>query len=273
MLIRYSLHGHDFDVIAADDIADDIAAAVMPGCVGRAARRRAAETFEVRREGRKYTVARGGRTLWRMERKYALIPWFESEVMTWLLARLSDYMPVHAAAVHDDAGRAVLIAGPPEAGKTSLAYAAGVAGWRIMTDEAALIDRRGLAVYSFPRAMLIKPQTARAWPELRKVAGRQVQLDSGLTRVRYVNPASVGGASAPSAPVANIVFPVWARRTAIERIGEREALDRLLRVAFYTGGRERTVDMCVRLVRSCPAWRLWSADAREAAALLGSLDD
>ena len=275
MLIRYALHDIGFDVLAADDVAGDIAAAVMPACVRRVRRQPAAAVFEVRRQDKAYVVLRQGRALWRTAAKAELIPWFESEVVTWLLAKLNRFVQIHSAAIQDvRRRRAVLIAGGPDAGKTSLSYAAGAAGWRIMADEAAMIDPKGLAAHCFLRAMLVKPGTALQWPELQNLPGRRVLLDSGLTTVRYVDPASVGGVPRPSAAISDIVFPEWARRTAIDSLGETEAMNRLLTLTFNSGGREkRTVDTCIRLVRSCRLWRLRNADAKEAAELLGLLDD
>lgn len=61
-----------------------------------------------------------------------------------LLAPDSGVATVHAALVSHE-GRGLLIAGPKEAGKSTLACALWARGWSLHSDDNALVDRQGLA--------------------------------------------------------------------------------------------------------------------------------
>jgi|GEM_PF-3197022 len=268
MNVRYSLHGVRFSIDADDRTADEIARVVMPACVKVSRRRPGGSTFVVRSEGRGFSVRLGRRPLWRAKNKAELLPWLESEIVNWLLRRFRRYVHVHAAVV-ERRGRAVVLAGGPDAGKTSLACALGLAGWGVMSDEVALIEPRGLTAASFPRAMLVKSGTARRLPELRITEPRRVLLNEGMTSLRYVDPESLSGAAREQAKIAVVAFPEWSKKSAIVPVGEREAMERLLRASFNTGKcGKAAVDACVGLVRGATLFRVQTSGLREAPRLI-----
>lgn len=249
MRISYSLHGVRFSIEAGGLVADSIAATVMPACV-RARGSRGETRFAVRANGAAFAVVRGRKLLWHAASEAELIPWLEWEIVNWLLGKLRRYVQIHAAAV-EQRGGAVLIAGPPDSGKTSLACALGLLGWCVMSDEVALIEPRGPAVLSFPRAMLVKSGTARRLPELRRVGPRRVVLDDGPESIRYVNAAALFRKIRKQAKISAIAFPEWSTRSFVEAMGEREALERLLEASFNADRRPKhTVDTCIGLVRN-----------------------
>lgn len=265
MRVRYSLHGVRFSIHADDRLAAHISETIMPACVRRGRRADTAAGFVVRSEGGRLSVFRGRRRLWAADSAAELIPWLEFEVVDWLLARLGRYVQLHAAVVQRG-GRAIVLAGGPDAGKTSMACALGLAGWGVMGDEVALVEPRGSRVLSFPRAMLVESGTVRRLPELRRVEPRRVELDRGPASVRYVNPASVGGKVRDRARICAVAFPEWSKKGSVSAVGEREALERLL-CASMNGGRHPrlSVDTCVGLVRNAARLRVRTARLRESA--------
>ena len=266
MKLGYAVSGVRFAIDADGSIAQEIARTVMP--VSRSAVPRGGPVFAVRSDHGRFSVFRGRRRLWFAPSKAVLVPWLEAEVVQWLLGRLRRYVQLHAAAV-ERRGRAVVIAGGPESGKTSLACALGLAGWHVMSDEVALIEPRSSTVASFPRSMLVKSGTARRLPDLLRVKPHRVVLDDRPTAVRYVSPAFAGDKARGRAAVSALAFPVWSRRSSVGAIGERDALERLLRASFNTASRPAlSVDTCVGLVRNAELFRVSIGKLRESARLL-----
>jgi len=265
MTIRYNVHGVRFSIDADGPLAATIADAVMPASV-RAGRSAPGETaFAVRREGRRLRVDRGRRRLWDVSSEGELIPWLESEIVAWLLKKLRRYVPLHAA-VAARRGRAVLLPGGPDAGKTSMACALALAGWAVMSDEVALVEPRALTVASFPRRMFVDAGTARRLPPLRGITPRRVTLERGRVSVRYVHPEFAGARIPDRAGIAALAFPEWSRRSSVSPMGEREALERLLGTLFNADRRPRpAVETCVKLVRNTPRFRLHIGKLGEAA--------
>lgn len=255
MTIHYALHGVRFSIEAGGPVADSIAASVMPVCVRRRGSR--GETrFTVRANGGAFTVGRGRKLLWHAASEAELIPWLESEIVNWLLKKLQRFVQLHAAAI-EQGGSAVLIAGPPDSGKTSLACALGLLGWGVMSDEVALIEPRSNKVLSFPRAMLVKAGTVRRLSSLRRFPRRRVLLEGGLESVRYVNIEALCGNVANRARVSTIAFPEWSRTSSVEPMGEREALERLVQTSLNATRRPKaSVDTCIGLVRNSKLFRV-----------------
>ncbi|MFH1730704.1 MAG: hypothetical protein ABIF82_03505 [Planctomycetota bacterium] len=255
MTIHYAVQGVLFSIEVDWALDDDVADTVMPTCVlpGPICR---ATRFVVRRRHGSFSVSRAGRRLWSAASEAELIPWLESEIVNWLLKKLQRFVQLHAAAI-ERRGRAVLIAGPPDSGKTSLACALGLLGWGVMSDEVALIEPRAPAVLSFPRAMLVKAGTVRRLSSLRRFPRRRVLLEGGLESVRYVNITALCGNVTNRARVSTIAFPEWSRTSSVEPMGEREALERLVQTSLNAARRpKRTVDTCIGLVRNSKLLRV-----------------
>ena len=162
------------------------------------------------------------------------------------LARLgARYLLLHAAAVVLE-GRALLAAGPPDAGKTSLAVALGRAGADLLSDEVAPVQPDGLRVHPFPRDFILHRGTLTAAPGLPPSPG--FKCGAGY---RYLEPSAICGRPPGSAaPAAGVLFP---RRAAgagvcLRPLGAAEAARRLLAECFdLTGLGERAVDTVARL--------------------------
>ncbi len=126
----------------------------------------------------------------------------EGAVFTLLTHRYAT--AIHAACVARD-GAAIFLAGPPGAGKTTLAYACARAGWTFLSDDAVFLLRG-----AGPRDVIGKPYQARfladaaaLFPELASVAPT---IDTnGIARLE-IAPHTSGIATAQRATVGAVLF-------------------------------------------------------------------
>ena len=175
---------------------------------------------------------------------------------------LGAYCQLHAAvAVHR--GRAIVLCGAPEAGKTSLVVGLALAGADFYSDEVALFDPERFDVHPFRRDLIVHRGTHELFPEL------ETNLPAWKVFPDYccVPPRTVGG----GVPCGALVFPVRkpgaAARWSV--LGQTEAAGRLLEQSFNLWDRgEDTIEVIGRVVETCSARELVFGDAREAAALL-----
>ncbi|HNQ05156.1 MAG TPA: HprK-related kinase A [Thiobacillaceae bacterium] len=146
-----------------------------------------------------------------LEQCFAMLEWG----MNWCIAgHAHQYLMLHAA-VLERGGRALIMPGDPGAGKSTLTAALMLDGWRLLSDEIALIDRddgllRGLArPVSLKNASihLIQDHSSHA------VMGR-VAHDTHKGSVAHLRPTtpSLENIALPARP-AWVVFPRWQART------------------------------------------------------------
>ncbi len=256
MKLHYRLHGVRFAIEAPCSTGRAIADFVMPDCIASRPSGHPHGIFVVRRDDRGLALCRDDRTRWYARDTEELVPWLEGEIVRWLLDRLVAYAQVHAAVV-ERAGRAIVLAGGPDSGKTSLACAFGRAGWAVMSDEVALIDTEGQEVLAFPRMMFVEDGTARLLPELAGLPRRLIPVEGGTKMVRAVRPGTFGTNRRDRASIRSLVLIHRGASEQGARLSEREALERLLVHSFNSAERPRlNLDACVSVVRSAPAWRM-----------------
>ncbi|HMQ35093.1 MAG TPA: hypothetical protein PKD53_30525 [Chloroflexaceae bacterium] len=101
------------------------------------------------------------------------------ECLGFLLVSHRDRTPVHAAAVVRG-GRAVLLAGPSAAGKSTLCYACVRAGFGLLAEDTVSVSLEGgMRLWGHPSRIHLLPDAPRLFPELAGLAPR-VQANGKL---------------------------------------------------------------------------------------------
>ena len=119
--------------------------------------------------------------------------------------------PIHAACVARD-NRGVLLCGPSQAGKSTLAYACARSGFTYVTDDASYMVRCRAAerlIVGDAHRLRLRPEAASLFPEL---AARVPSMRGNGKLTLEVPTGELSGISA--APAANVHRIVWLRRAA-----------------------------------------------------------
>jgi len=225
------------------------------------------ERFRLARCGGQFQLLRGGAQVCAATRLSALFQQVEWTLTEAIMRGLEGFFQFHAA-VAVFAGRATLVAGPPDAGKTSLVLGLASVGGAVFTDEVALIDASEFRVIPFPRDLIVHCGTRRLFPAwMEKVDSPPWKTFAGY---RYLSTCELGlAAPAGTAIPERLLFPVLRPGTepVCRPLGQAEAARRLLEQAFNLSGRgDLGIDLVGRLVETCPAVELSFGDARRAAA-------
>jgi HprK-related kinase A len=86
------------------------------------------------------------------EQAYAMLEWG----LNWTVAAHAHRFLMLHAAVLERHGHALVMPAPPGSGKSTLTAALSYRGWRLFSDEIALIDRRDGRLYPMPRPISLK---------------------------------------------------------------------------------------------------------------------
>jgi hypothetical protein len=188
------------------------------------------------------------------------------EITRLMFERTGDAVHLHGAALVQN-GRAVVLAGRSEAGKSTLAGWLTHRGWGFLTDEAALVDPDTLIVSPFWRPIGVR----RPGP-LDPLLGDAPS--EGFGDNEWLVPASTIGALAAAAPLASIAFPSLAPNepTALSPVSPAVALVELTQhfPGLIEGGRAGFRRLA-RLVETVPAYMLRFHGLDEAERALGTL--
>lgn len=134
------------------------------------------------------------------------------------------HLSIHAAVVERD-GQALVLPGPPGSGKSTLCATLVSRGWRLLTDETALLRLSDGMVVPVVRPISLKNRSIDVlrdlWPEA-TFGPRFDDTDKGT--VAHVRPpeASIAGMYAP-VPVAAVIFPTFEAGHAVQATAQEKA--------------------------------------------------
>jgi len=150
-------------------------------------------------------------------------------------AHCHQYLIIHAAVV-ERGGRALVLPAPPGSGKSTLCAALVARGWRLLSDELALVDLSGKALVAMPRPISLKNEAIDVittfWPEAAvgavvpgTIKGSVAHVRPPLDSVRRAQESAIPGW---------IVLPRYAPGTAMElrSLPKCEAFMRLVDSSF-----------------------------------------
>ncbi len=203
---------------------------------------------------------------------YALLEWG----MNWCIGgQAHHYLLIHAAVLERN-GRAIVLPGDPGAGKSTLTAALALSGYRLLSDEMALIDRDDGKLVGLARPVNLKNDSIdivrRFSPEA--VFGEAAK-DTHKGTVAHLKPptASVQAVATRAIP-AFIVYPRWAADAGCE-LRPRPKADAFMHTATHAFNYEvlgsTGFDLVADLVDRCECHDFRYARLPDAIALFDSL--
>jgi HprK-related kinase A len=125
------------------------------------------------------------------------------------------YLVIHAGVVEKN-GLAAILPAPPGSGKSTLTAGLVLSGWRLLSDELALIDRKTGLIHALPRPVSLKNGSI---PLIRNFSSdayiNRPSHDTAKGTVAHMRPPkeSVRRQHEPARP-GWVIFPVWSANSA-----------------------------------------------------------
>jgi len=142
-----------------------------------------------------------------VQQAFAMFEWG----LNWVISNHAhQFAIVHAAALEKD-GRGIIFPGSPGSGKSTLCAALTCRGWRLLSDEMALISLQDGSLWPIPRPISLKNASIELIRNFREgVIFGDVVADTLKGNVAHMRPplASVQAFDVPATPYA-IVFPTY----------------------------------------------------------------
>jgi HprK-related kinase A len=206
------------------------------------------------------------------DQAFAMFEWG----LNWCIATAShQYLIVHAAVVAKN-GQGIILSGEPGAGKSTLCAALVSRGWRLLSDEMALIDPRQLGVTPVPRPIGLKNESIDI---MKAYAGGMLigpsVTDTAKGTVAHMRPPteSITDSSTDVHP-SHILFPLYSPEAAtdLRAVGKAHALTRIAEQSFnYHILGEGGFVTLNRLASTCPVFDLRYSQLESAIAEIDNL--
>lgn len=258
-----ALHYAGHEVVTRDQFADFEVSVQRPASVRRWIGRQALFRFENRPPFAPLAA----------NQAFPLLEWG----LNWCVsAHCHQYLIVHAAVVERD-GRAIVLPAPQGSGKSTLCAALVARGFRLLSDELALIDVERHCVVPLPRPISLKNRSIAAiagfWPGAAMSAVVHDTLKGSVVHVRPPR-ESVEAWSQPALP-GWIVLPAYrpSHRRELERVSKATAFMQLVDSAFnYSLHGRRGFDALARFVDASKCYRFtYGGDLEDAVQAFNAL--
>lgn len=162
-------------------------------------------------------------------------PFFEWG-LNWCIAQHAHHYHMIHAAVVERGGRALILPGQPGSGKSTLCAALVNRGWRLLSDEFALVDHTAAAITPLPRPVSLKNESIaviRAFA--REAVIGPATADTAKGTVAHMKPpaGTVAAAATPAAP-GWVIFPGFepGAPTRLATVSKGRALMQLIKHSF-----------------------------------------
>lgn len=147
------------------------------------------------------------------DQAFALFEW----ALNWQIASsFHEYLIIHASVV-EKAGRAVIMPAPPGSGKSTLCAALVTRGWRLLSDELALVDAKDGVLIPIPRPVNLKNESINVIADFAPDAWiGEIVHNTAKGTVAYMKPPpeSIERSREPAVP-RRIVFPRFEHNSGV----------------------------------------------------------
>lgn len=223
---------------------------------------------------RRYThIEKEGRTIYRLDKDYTICPILMDEIRKSCYEHVRDYILLHAGAVVKN-GRAILLPGKSESGKTTLTLGLMNHGYKYLTDEISAIYHETMEVSPFQRPIYVDTWSRPLRQEVNKSFKTYRYRDEG-ERWQYIVPQN--GAVMPRDvrwKVDWIIFPRYTPKgkVILKPLGPAKAIMALMQRGWnqrlFT---DRGLKIFTGLVRRARCYTLEMGDLEEACELVEGL--
>lgn len=228
--------------------------------------------FQVMKKKRCLQIESAGRIIYRLTRDYHLCPFLMDEIRASCYGHVKDYLLVHAGAVVKN-GRAILLPGKSESGKTTLTLGLTNHGYKYLTDEVSAIHHETTEVVPFQRPIYVWRWSRPLRQEVSKSFKTYRYRGEGQ-RWQYIVPQD--GAVIPGdarCKVDWIIFPKYVPKSKVvlKPIGGARAAVALLQRCWNAQlFPDRGLKILTGLVRRARCYTLEMGDLEEACKLIES---
>lgn len=219
-----------------------------------------------------YVTSCEGIPIFKTKDRSSLLDDLEWRITSGILDQLGHFIQMHSAGLVRGK-RALLLVGPSGSGKSSLALALLLRGWKCLSDEIILIDPKSGLVMPFPRSFHIHEDTLEMMSGIRMAGGvyfdnaGKRRLDPGLFLGEWV--------AGPALPEW-IVFPEYnpGGQGGLVRVGHTEAVTRLISQSInLVDHADRGLDVLTGLAGRIGCLKLSAGGLNEAVSLLTELTE
>ena len=249
-------------MVARVDVRSERFAAVLAQLFELTSASHADIRYDVAEEEAQLVVRRGDRVLFTgTDPDLALIALYGD--LYELFVGSAGMLLLHAGAAVKD-GRAVVLPGSQESGKSTLTTLLAGRGWEVISDDIGAVDAERLTIAPYPRRLLIRPHTLERNRRARDGVRLLRELDAYGELVHVAEPRR---RARQAARIALLAFPRWALDgvTTIVPLSRGEAvaslMDNSVNLRFLG---LRGVRSAAEVSRGARAYRLATGDPEEA---------
>jgi len=203
------------------------------------------------------------------------VPMLESAINSWMGKNVARFLLIHAGAVERD-GDVILLPGASGAGKSTLSVVLASRGWRLLSDEIAMVRPTDGLVIPHPRPITLKNTSIDMIAE-RLPEAQFTKRYEGTTKgtVAFVRPPgdAIKRALEPAKP-AVVVFPRYNPdgRPKLKRLEKARAfLELVANTPHYGTHLETGFETLATLVEACDHYSLSYSSIDDAISLLENL--